>query len=67
MPGRRPARHDEVPEADAFDQARPAEAQADDDTDPAAEVRDLPREAAEADVLDQALPAEEPDDDWHDR
>jgi hypothetical protein len=70
MPGRRPPRADEVPEADAADQALSP-----DDDEPELErtagamppVRELPREASEADVLDQALPAGETDDVWRDR
>jgi hypothetical protein len=67
MAGRRPTRSDEVPEADALEQALPAagdDAALDDDRPPLAEV---PPEVSEADALEQATVAAEGDEDWHDR
>jgi hypothetical protein len=69
MTARRPTRHDEVPDADAYEQSRPAvdrgddaEAIADSDTGP---PRELPAEVPEADALDQSL-SEDVDDEWRD-
>jgi hypothetical protein len=67
MAARRPTRSDEVPEADAFEQARPAagdDAEFDDERPPLAEV---PAEVPEADALEQATVADEGDEDWRDR
>jgi hypothetical protein len=82
MPGRRPTRADEVPEADALEQATPlagddaartdVEDMAPDapsfEVEPTAAppVRQLPADVPEADALEQATPAGD-DDDWHDR
>ena len=59
-------RHDEVPEADALEQATPLVVEPDTDaTDPP--ILHLPADVPEADALDQALPASDPDDDWREQ
>jgi hypothetical protein len=69
---RRPARSDEVPEADALeqDQALVDGDDADDEVALAADTERLATRSAEvpeADALEQATPVAEADDDWHDR
>jgi hypothetical protein len=74
MAGRRPTRHDEVPDADALEQAMPVpdpeagvpDAVDDDpfETDSVPSIRELRPEVPEADALEQATPADNPDDDW---
>jgi hypothetical protein len=82
MAGRRPTRADEVPEADALEQATSLagddgartdlDAMAPDapsfEVEPSAApaVGELPADVPEADALEQATPAGD-DDDWHDR
>ena len=73
MTARRPARTDEVPEADALKQAMPASAEdavVDDDERAVDAVPDVvvPSEVPEADALEQAMPAGagSPDDEWPD-
>jgi hypothetical protein len=68
MPGRRPTRSDEVPEADALEQATPVNDPGEilpDGVEPPP-LRELPREAPEADVLEQATEADEGDG-WDER
>ncbi|MDQ1519033.1 MAG: hypothetical protein QOI55_106 [Actinomycetota bacterium] len=76
MAGRRPTRHDDVPEADALDQAMPVPdpdkivPDSDDsdpfdiDTDAVPSIRELPPDVPEADALEQATPVDDVDDDW---
>jgi hypothetical protein len=73
MSGRRPARRDEVPEADALEQnggdrntSLPrTDDIVDDDTVVLDESLEVPADVPEADALDQAVPAFV-DDEWRD-
>jgi|RhiMetdeSRZDD1v2_1073273.scaffolds.fasta_scaffold1183176_2 hypothetical protein len=77
MSARRPIRHDEVPDADALEQAMPADARDtgaaepggdghdgydEYDNDPVPALDELPAEVPEADALEQATPATVADD-----
>jgi len=73
MSGKRPARRDEVPEADALEQAAPVRGEpiaptddiVDDETVAVEEAVHLAADVPEADALDQAVPAFV-DDEWRD-
>lgn len=73
MSAKRPARRDEVPEADALEQAAPARGEpvaptddiVDDETVAVEESIRLRADVPEADAIDQAVPAFI-DDEWRD-
>jgi hypothetical protein len=79
MASRRPVRDDEVPEADALEQAMPLDdpgAGRDDDdvrepfpadAETRGPITELPADVPEADALEQATPAGDIDDEWPDR
>ena len=67
MAPRRPTRSDEVPDADAFEQAESITGSGDEDERGTFErVAARDSEVPEADALEQALDARDPDDEWRD-